>query len=98
MRSARLTITAGLATISRWRRTKGSGGAAKPKPKPKPKGGSIAMRGGAINMKGGGGARRPLVLEQQLGARRLDIAVAISELAAVLRVLIDVGETCAEHL
>ena len=34
----------------------------------------------------------------QLGARRLDIAVAISELAAVLRVLIDVGETCAEHL
>ena len=34
----------------------------------------------------------------QLVARRLDIAVAISELAAVLRVLIDVGETCAEHL
>ena len=43
-----------------WRRMKGTGGAPKPKAKKaKAKaGGSIAMRGGGINMKGGGGARR----------------------------------------
>ena len=46
------------AAAAEWRKMKGSGGAAKPKPKAKAKGGSIAMRGGAINMKGGGAARR----------------------------------------
>ena len=46
------------AAAAEWRKMKGGGGAAKPKPKPKAKGGSISMRGGAINMKGGGGARR----------------------------------------
>ena len=47
------------AAAAEWRKMKGSGGASKPKPKAKAnKGGSIAMRGGALNMKGGGGARR----------------------------------------
>jgi hypothetical protein len=46
------------AAAAEWRKMKGSGGAAKPKAKAKAKGGSIAMRGGALNMKGGGGARR----------------------------------------
>ena len=46
------------AAAAEWRKMKG--GAPKPKAKKaKAKaGGSIAMRGGALNMKGGGGARR----------------------------------------
>ena len=45
-----------------WRKMKGSGGAAKPKAKAKAKGGSIAMRGGSINMKGGGARRRRTIV------------------------------------
>ena len=50
------------AAAAEWRKMKGSGGAAKPKAKAKAKGGSIAMRGGALNMKGGGARRRRTIV------------------------------------